>query len=38
MKRIETNVNNIIAVKDATTLIQLLKESLKNSSLPGLEP
>lgn len=38
MKRIETNVENIIAVKDATTLIQLRKESLKNSSLPGFDP
>ena len=38
MKRIETNVENIIAVKDATTLIKLRKESLKNSSLPAFDP
>ena len=37
MKRIETNVENIIAVKDSTTSIQLRKESLKNSSLPGFD-
>ena len=38
MKRIETNVENIIAVKDATTLIEMRKESLKNSSLLGFDP
>ena len=38
MKRIQTNVENIIAVKDATTLIQLRKESPKSSSLPGFDP